>query len=503
VPKHPDESHQGNVLQARQQLEEADVLRQQGKLDRAESLCYALTRRYPNYVAAFHTLGLVYLDKREFEQALNALVRAAMFDPQNWRTLTALSLAYLRLGAGEKAARTLQRGLAIKPDDPSIFASLGEIHREDREYEMALDNYRKALALDPALISASIGLSICLSATGQTQEAAHVLEQAFRRGDSSLHLMHHIAMLPFSIAGIDVLQALDVTAAQIRGTDAKNTTGFARASALEKSGRHAEAWQELIFANRPLAATHRERLKVEENLHAASLARLRSASAPAGGRHVEPSHPISLFVLGASRSGKTSLERLITCLQGVKAGFENPIVETALRRTLQAAALPPADCVNDLPPALLQMFGKNYLAELDRRAGPARVFTNTLPGRIDDILSIASAIPNVRVILIKRARDDTALRIYMTKYLKGNYYSYDLAAIRRHLARYDEMIDLVTAKLPGQSEAIGYEDMADSPADILHKVASLCGLQMTDKPLQVLAFDVGCAAPSQQWMRQS
>ena len=60
----------------RQQLEEADRLRQQGKLDRAETICHALTRRHPGYVAALHTLGLVQLDKGNYERALDCLVRA-------------------------------------------------------------------------------------------------------------------------------------------------------------------------------------------------------------------------------------------------------------------------------------------------------------------------------------------------------------------------------------------------------------------------------------------
>ena len=63
-PSHP-------ARDPRQQLEEADRLRQQGKLDRAETICHALTRRHPGYVAALHTLGLVQLDKGNYDRALD------------------------------------------------------------------------------------------------------------------------------------------------------------------------------------------------------------------------------------------------------------------------------------------------------------------------------------------------------------------------------------------------------------------------------------------------
>src|SRR5438094_5504934 len=101
--------------QPRELLEEAERLRQQGKLDRAEAICTPLARRYPGYVAAMHTLGLVYLDKGNYERALDWLIRASMLEPTNWMTLTALSLTYLRLGATEAAAQSLERALAIKP----------------------------------------------------------------------------------------------------------------------------------------------------------------------------------------------------------------------------------------------------------------------------------------------------------------------------------------------------------------------------------------------------
>jgi len=182
VSRAPSGGPQGNTRDPREQIEEADRLRQQGKLDRAESICYPLTRRHPGYAAALHTLGLIYLDKQDFEGALDALVRASMAAPDNWMTLTALSLAYLRLGATEMAAQTLQKASALRPQDASIFASLGEVYREDREYEIALDNYRKALALDPVLHTASVGLAVCLSALGQSAEAAKVVEDAFKRG---------------------------------------------------------------------------------------------------------------------------------------------------------------------------------------------------------------------------------------------------------------------------------------------------------------------------------
>jgi Flp pilus assembly protein TadD len=481
----------------REQLEEADRLRQQGKLDRAEALCFPLASRHPGYVAALHTLGLIYLDKGNYERALDCLVRASMLDPTSWMSLTALSLAYLRLGATEMAAQTLERALASKPQDASIFASLGQVHREEREHELAQRAYRQALALDPDLQSAALGLALCLSALGRPADAASVLREAYARGHRSLELLNVMSSLPPDVVQLDLLGALDELASRTPAADAgfKNTLLFARAAALDAAGRHAEAWQALMAANRPLAAQHQAELKADIARRERALARMRSASVAAAGPAATGEQPISLFIVGPSRSGKTSLEQLMSSLHGTRAGCEVPIVEKAVRRAFQRSALPPRNDLEDLPPGLLPLFRQIYLEDLAPRAAGAGVFTNTLPARIYDAGLIATTVPNVRFLLIKRNMDDAALRIYMTKYLSGNAYAYDLKTIRDYLKWYDTMIDLTAEKLPDITRVVSYDSMVDDPAATLHEVAAWCGLALDGASAPALGHDRGCSAP--------
>lgn len=493
-PRHP-----------RELLEEADRLRQQGKLDRAEAICYPLTRRHPGYVAALHTLGLVYLDKGDSEHALDCLVRASMFDPTNWMTLTALSLAYLRLGASEMAAQTLEKALAIRPRDASIFSSLGEIYREEREYEMAQRAYRQALTLDSHLETPALGLALCLSALGQSAEAANVLSETYDRGIRSLNLLHVMTTLPRGMVRIDVLGALDRLAAGQSTADGafKNTFLFVKAAALDAAGRHAEAWETLVAANRPLASAQQAALKADNARRERSLVRLRTTSSRAAPLPASREQPISLFILGPSRSGKTTLERLVSSLEGTKIGCEVPIVEKAGRRSFQAAAIPATIHLEDLPPHLLPSFREMYREDLARRAGPARLFTNTLPGHIHNARLLASVIPNARFLLVKRSFEDVVWRIYLTEYLYENPFAYDLKAIREYLDWYNAMIDLTAEKLPDIARVVSYEAMVDDPAAALRMAAELCGLSLNDVPTLSLPNDRGCAAPYLGFMRQA
>jgi tetratricopeptide (TPR) repeat protein len=485
------------------QLEEAERLRQQGKLDRAETICAALIRRYPDYMGALHTLGVIHADKRDYLRALECLNRAAMLNPRSWTTLTALSGVYLQLEANEMAAHTLEQARAIKPQDASILATLGEIYREEREYELARDAFRDALKVEPDLEAAAAGLGVCCSQLGQYAEAAKLYEGLIKRGNRSLDLLLLFNLLPASVISIDVLAQLDkvVKGGHQDTAEFNNSAAFVRAAALDKAGRYAEAWEQLVPANAEMFL----RLKDEQDRRVArrqaNLAWLRASPIrPKAAGASTSGAPISLFILGPSRSGKTSMEKLVGALDGVKLGHENPIVENAVRRTFQSASLLTSWAFEELPPPLQPMCRDIYVEELARRAGAAKVFTNTHPVRIHDAARIVTVFPNVRFILVKRNPEDNMLRMFMQKYRGANEYAYDLTSGRAYLTWYHQMIDLLAEKIPGATRVIEYEDMVAKPAAALRVVAELCGLPMTERPLPEIGDDRGCSEPYRQFM---
>jgi tetratricopeptide (TPR) repeat protein len=480
------------------QLEQAEQLRLQGKLDRARAICEQLVGRYPDYFGALHTLGLICADQNQFPQALGYLVRAAMLRPRSWRTLTALSGVYLALDAREMAAHTLERASLIRPEDPSILVTLGEIYRDEREYELARDAYAKAFALDPRLETAALGLSNCCAHLGQYAETAKILESLIKSGSRSLSALSEFNQLPSAFVTIDVLSELSKIKPDWKGDKAEfeNSLAFIRAAALHDLGRHTEAWDHLVSANRTMhVASHLEARQLKET-EQANLAQLIEKRVKALGDSGADTRTISLFILGPSRSGKTSMEALVATLDGVKRGYENPSVENAIRGAFQSAGLLTSLMFEILPPAFDALCRDIYLdEELGRRAGPAKVFTNTHPSRIHDAARIAAAFPRVRFIFVKRNLEDNLLRIYMRKYTRGNSYAYDLKSARDHITWYHQMIDALTEKFPDIVRVVQYEEMVADPAATLRVAAELCGLPMTDKPLPEIGDDRGCAAP--------
>jgi Flp pilus assembly protein TadD len=481
-------------------LQQAEQLRLEGELDRAQAICEGLVRQHPSYLAALHTLGLIHLHKGDYQRALDRLVRALMCDPQNWGTLTALSAAYLRLNATEMAAQTLERARAAKPEDVSVLLTLGEIYTEDREYELARDVFLQALTLEADLAPAATGLATACSYLGQFAEAARLLEGMIERGQRSLDVLVVLASLPAAV-GVDLLAELGKIAREdYDKAEFESFAAFVQAAGLDRAGRAAEAWEHVVPANRAIFLTRRDELRAGAEWERASLARLRELPVRTE-VHASGSDewPLSLFILGPSRSGKTTMERLVGTLEGVKRGYENPGVDNAVRRTFQTAALL-IDRFERLPAEFRPVCCDLYRKELARRAGSAKVFTNTHPGRIHDAALMSSVFPNTRFILLKRNIEDNVLRIFMRRYSRGNAYSYDLQAAYDHVVWYHQMIDLLAQKLPRIVRVITYEDMTADPAGALRIAADLCGLEMPRGPLPPVGDDRGCAQPYRMLM---
>lgn len=484
------------MIEARKKLEEAERLRSVKELARARVICDELLQRYPDYVGALHTLGLILADEHDYTRAMSCLNRAAMLNRKDWRILTALSGVYLRLGAPHMAAQILEQARRYRPEDAGVLVTLGEIYREEREYELAADSFEKARTFDPSLDAARIGLAMCCTHLGRLSEAAEIMTSLVERGSRGIRTLSLLAHLPASMVNIDILPLLDeaVPAGNQNKEEFQSQVAFSRAAALDKAARHAEAWDHLVAANRIYRLQNQDRYRRDSRRQAEFLAWLRGRTIDATAATTgQARHPLSLFILGPSRSGKTTMEYLASLIDGVKRGYENPIVENAVRTTFQSEGFITRDLMVELPAALDDSCRQFYVEELMERAESATVFTNTHPGQIIDAARLAAVIPGVRFIFMKRDIDELTLRIYMKKYRTGNAYAYDIGTIRDYLAWYHGMIDVLAHKLPRICRVIRYEEMIADPTAALSVVAELCGLPSPAGPVIAPGDDRGCA----------
>jgi tetratricopeptide (TPR) repeat protein len=453
----------------------------------------------PGYAAARNNLGNAVHRLGRSKEAIVHYQQALAINPAYdlARANLARALAALRFDASEPAAAA-RVGLDLK--DANLLVTLGDVYFDTHEAELAYNAFHAAAAVN--LHAAAFGLARAAFLLGKDVEAASLLKGLVERGIRRVDALTGLADLPTSVPGLDLVAQLEGASAEAISHEVKIKIGLALASALDKAGQHARAWQHLVKANRAMFAAIKAGLDDEAELQRSSLEELRANAGEAAhdsdGTSAEARAadvPISLLILGPSRSGKSTMEKLVATLGGVKRGYENSSVETALERTLQAAGLPRDGALKGVPSELYSNFRDNYIEELARRIGSAVVFTNTHPGAVHHATLLAAACPNVRLLLVKRNLEDNILRIYMKDYRQGYPHSYDIDAARRHVLWYQDMIDLLTEKFPAIARVVHYEDIIADPTSALRAAAELCGLPVPDGPAPVLGDDRGCAQP--------
>jgi tetratricopeptide (TPR) repeat protein len=489
----------GSASAARKAWVKAEKLRRDGDLDGALRILEPLTDEFPDYVAALHSLGLVHIDREVYWHALSCFLRATAHNPKDPILWLNLAKTFFGLGAAEMAEKALNELPLLGMEDAEATYMAGEIHYERREYADAAACYEKTLALRADHPAAPYQLSRSYDHLGRQVDGVSVLRRAIENAPANFEALGALGRMPPEIVDIDVVGAIDRALAATTAPDDQIVAraNFARATALDRRARHDEAWPCLLKANGIMHEVCRDAYKTHLRRTEFELTEAEKFSAKAiEVRPLSDRPAVSLFILGPSRAGKSTLERLLGAVAGVTRGYESKIVEDAVRRTSQLSGLVTLTRLAALPPMLESRFAELYAEELSDKAQDGRVLTNTHPGRIADVGRLAAILPNVRFVFVERERQDIALRMLMKNYSKtNNPYAYDLGTIYRQIDWYDRMAAIWREKLPDFSMAVSYEDMIADPRAVLHDVASFCGIEAKVDAMPELGDDRQCAAP--------
>lgn len=490
------------VMAARRTLEEAEKLRRAGRPRRAMPLLQKVLKAFPDYAAALHTLGLCHSDAGDNDKALPVLARAQMLNPDDHSTAIALAGVYVRLGSPAMAERTLSPALKANPGNVGALVTLGEIHRENNDFEQAAEAFSKAVSVEPTLHVARMGLGLCQYELGNWAQAAKSFEHLVGQGYHPVRLVYSLSQLPAHLVSVDLDRLIEKATANASESKSSfdNALMFTRAALAVNKGDVDAAWPLLVEANRAMASRLESLGKREAAMRAAYAKRL-----AASGEIIRPAKadgsPLSVFIIGPSRAGKTTLERLLASTGGIKCGHEISLVERAVEHTLHSAGLPPSVRIDDVPDMLDDLFLKHYRGLMTARADKARIFTNTHPGRIFDVARLAKTLPNSRFVFITRNRDDLALRMFMTRYATGSAFSYTLAGVHSYIEWYEAMIEGLSARLGDMARVVSYEDMVANPARIAGDIAQWLGAGQVKVAEDMVGDDRGCAEPFLKYLR--
>ena len=247
----------------------AVALGRQGK-DAMEALVEA-ARYLPDDAVAHLNLGNAYGRRGLLEDAQRSYERALSIRPDFAEAHNNLADLQLELGRDEEAAASCRRALAVKPDYADAYENLAKACARLGRMDEALANCRKALALKPASAEAHVNLAGLLRSIGRLDDAAAGYRRALlinpdylpahtglgtalrlqrRTAESEASCRAALAIDPSSAAPFEVLAEL--RADEGRFTEAEEF--YRQAMAIQPDSP--EAWAGFTRLRRMTAADH-------------------------------------------------------------------------------------------------------------------------------------------------------------------------------------------------------------------------------------------------------
>ncbi len=150
-------------------------------LVRAEELARKAITLDDTYSDAHRLWGYIYLQKRQYDEAIASQEKAVALSP-NWsKALAHLGMGLVYACRPEEGIRELQKAIRLNPVPPTYyFFKLGRAYRMTGQYEEAISAFKKALHGSPNSLGAWIGLASTYSLLGQEEEASEAAAKVLK-----------------------------------------------------------------------------------------------------------------------------------------------------------------------------------------------------------------------------------------------------------------------------------------------------------------------------------
>jgi tetratricopeptide (TPR) repeat protein len=472
----------------------------------------------PDFAMAHNNLGLALAALKRHDEAITKFRHALEIKPGLAEVHNNLGNALAALNRRDEAVAEYRRAIEIKPDFPEAHYNLGNSLGTLQRYNDAIPHFRKALETRPEFAAALGKLALALTALNRHDEALICYERSLaiepdvaevhfgygnqlmilgRLKESRQQFKQAIALAParpqsyrslaavksFS-AGDPELVSMEALAADMSGLtdDDRMDLHFALGKAQADISNHESAFQHLKAAN----ALKRRQTDYDEAAVLKMFERIAAAFTPDVMRRLagcgDPS-ALPVFIVGMPRSGTTLVEQVLASHPLVFGAGEIGDLEVAV------AAVGSSEDGQQFPEAIgsmtgeqLRRIGTYYRDRVAARAPAALRITDKLLTNFRLVGLIHLALPNARIIHVRRQPADTCLSCFFS--LFGGYlpFTYDLAELGRYYRAYAGLMAYWRSVLPKDAMMeVRYEDLvADFPAHARRLVA-YCGLEWDER----------------------
>lgn len=472
----------------RQRYQQAVDALNRGDWKQAQAVAMALRREVPPHAGVCFVAGVAAREQAQIPLAIECLEQAVRLSPQRPDYLAQLARAWAQASEPGRAFELAERAAALPCSDPVTFDALGVVYSGAHAYGKAADMFRRAAAAVPGSARFQFNYATALTQAGDTDGAGRALAACLRVDPRQWKAYLSRANLRRQRLDDNHIDELRSLLGEIDG-DAMGTlyVNLALSKELEDCGEYEEAFQRLVEGK---AAWRRQApgysTRDDEELFSALVdACPQDVPASAGCDSREP-----IFIIGLPRTGTTLVERIVSSHSRVHSAGELQNFGVALKRATGSTTPPMLDLdvvARSRDGLDWKALGERYLASTRPGTGGKPHFIDKLPHNFLYAGYIAAALPNARIICLRRHPMDSCLSNFRQLFALGSpfcEYSFDLADTARYYVLFDRMMRAWRERMPGRILELQHEDVVDDIERATTRLLAFCGLPWEDACLR-------------------
>ena len=444
----------------------------------AFDLASQLLPKTPGHAGVHFVAGVSALQLQAMPQALGHLREATRLNPQRADYATQLARALTSARLTRQAVDAADAAYALLLNDPLTLDTLGVIYTQANQHGRAAELFRKAVELVPERASYQFNLASSLTFEGDIEgaerayEACLVLDPGYWKAHLALAQLRKRHAADNHLARLESL--LERAEADPKGRMYLN---LALAKELEDMGDFPKAFEHLSAGKAAGRAGRNYSFERDGALFDAVQAASHGMQGATGG--FPSDEPI--FVIGMPRSGTTLVDRILSCHPDVHSAGELQNFGVLLKRATgsRTPGLLDADTMVRTGGLDFAKLGQAYVASTRPDTGKTAHFVDKLPHNFLYAGLIARALPNARIICVRRNPLDTCLGNFRQLFAQTSPYydySFDLLDTGRYFIRFERLMAHWRQALPGRIVEIGYEQLVEDQEGVTRRLLEACGL---------------------------
>ena len=467
------------------ELKQAEDERIGGNLALAKKRVVNILKSYPNYFSALMLLGLIYADEQESEKAYQALLKAFLINPDNDN----LKLSIAALSLDTRKYQVAKYFLSsIKEHSAEYFNICAKMYSALKQYDDAKIAFENSLCYDANWYDTKFYYAKCLADLGLTEQANECLIELYKGGFPTIEVVDALTRPEVNDCEIiDLEKHIDY----LSNKDLEDGEHFVLANLHHKKGNYDLAWVMWAKGKELKLSKERNQLKQLEQDNIICLEEHKKYKTPAKTSR-SFKEPV-FFILGPSRSGKTTLENVLSKSLNLKSGYESTLFDDVFKNVVEDSGLPYQKNYNFsiLTNQMIDLFKIGIDHYLENFSKGSNGFSITTPDAIYELLSYMHNFDNVYFIHVCRNLDDHIFKIFTKNYKEGNEYAQSIESIKNYINWYRQMADIILSAYPQRSLRINYENIIDNPDGIVQQISNMCSIKHQANLSFSLKGDVG------------